>query len=163
MNRRSATIARVFGLVHFIAIAAWDIDAMRPHIAAHSWTTLAFVSLFLAAHLSDYFTVGRLVNRLDPLTFTNAEETADAVEYDTTRPSLPPSLVPRQPAALYVFPSLTATDAMASGAPWPIVPQAHHHAAGVAPPGDPLEIAILRKPPGRIGAHGSSPGMQESA
>ena len=163
MNRRSATAARVFGLVLFIAIAAWDIDAMRPHIAAHSWTTLAFVSLFLAAHLSDYFTVGRLVNRLDPLTFTNAEETADAVEYDTTRPSLPPSLVPRQPLALYVFPSLTATDAMASGAPWPIVPQAHHHAAGVAPPGDPLEIAILRKPPGRIGAHGSSPGMQESA
>src|ERR1700750_672478 len=163
MNRRSATAARVFGLVHFIAIAAWDIDAMRPHIAAHSWTTLAFVSLFLAAPLSDYFTVGRLVNRLDPLTFTNAEETADAVEYDTTRPSLPPSLVPRQPAALYVFPSLPATDAMASGAPWPIVPQAHHHGAGVAPPGDPLEIAILRKPPGRIGAHGRSPGMQESA
>jgi hypothetical protein len=159
MNRRSATAARVFGLVLFIAIAAWDIDAMRPHIAAHSWTTLAFVSLFLAAHLSDYFTVGRLVNRLDPLTFTNAEETADAVEYDTMRPSL----VPRQPAALYVFPSLTATDAVASDAPWPIVPQAHHHAAGVAPPGDPLEIAILRKPPGRIGAHGSSPGMQESA
>jgi hypothetical protein len=42
-------------------------DAMRPHIAAHSWATLAFVALYLIVHLSNYFTVGRLIHRLDPL------------------------------------------------------------------------------------------------
>jgi hypothetical protein len=150
----------VFGLILFIAIAAWDVDAMRPHIAAHSWTTLAFVSLFLAAHLSDYVTIGRIVNRFDPLTFTDTNAMVEAaVEYD----AMPPSLLPRQPAELYLFPSVTPIEAMAAGAPWPVARQAHHHAAEVAQPGDPLEIPILRKAPGHIGASGRSPGMQESA
>jgi pimeloyl-ACP methyl ester carboxylesterase len=48
-------------------------DAMRPHIAAHSWGTLAFVALFFIVHLSDYLTVGRLVNRLDALVLANAD------------------------------------------------------------------------------------------
>jgi hypothetical protein len=67
MSRRSAKAARLFGLIMIIMVSAWDMDAMRPHIAAHSWYTLAFVALFLIVHLSDYFTVGQLVTRLDPL------------------------------------------------------------------------------------------------
>jgi hypothetical protein len=50
-----------------LMVSAWDMDAMRPHIAAHSWYTLAFVALFLIVHVSDYLTVGRLVTHLDPL------------------------------------------------------------------------------------------------
>jgi hypothetical protein len=50
-----------------LMVSAWDMDAMRPHIAAHSWYTLAFVALFLIVHVSDYLTVGQLVTRLDPL------------------------------------------------------------------------------------------------
>jgi hypothetical protein len=67
MNRRSVQTAEVFGLVLITLICAWDMDAMRPHIAAHSWATLAFVALYLIVHLSNYFTVGRLIHRLDPL------------------------------------------------------------------------------------------------
>jgi hypothetical protein len=54
----------IFGFVLIIAVLAWDADAMRPHVAAHSWVTLAYVSLFFVGHLVDYLTVGRLVNRL---------------------------------------------------------------------------------------------------
>lgn len=36
---------------------------MVPHIAAHSWLTLIYVSLFFVSHLVDYLTIGRLMNR----------------------------------------------------------------------------------------------------
>lgn len=116
MNRRSATTTRLFGLILVTAISAWDIDAMRPHIAAHSWSTLAFVLLFLAAHLSDYLTVGRLVNRFDPLTFANVDEVVDAVVDCERRKS---SALPDKATNLYVFTVLTSTEAKASGAPRP--------------------------------------------
>jgi hypothetical protein len=120
MTRRSAKFARLFGFILFLLISAWDVDAMRPHIAAHSWTTLAFVSLFLAAHLSDYFTVGRLVDRLDPLILRNADEIIDATaEYCR---SLPPA-DPGQTAGCYVFTVVTAIEAQALGTPYPITPQ----------------------------------------
>jgi hypothetical protein len=120
MTRRSVKIARLFGFILFVLISAWDVDAMRPHIAAHSWTTLAFVSLFLAAHLSDYFTLGRLVSRLDPLILGNADEIVGAsAEYGR---SLPP-VDPGQTSGLYVFTVVTAIEAQASGAPYPITRQ----------------------------------------
>lgn len=72
MNRRSAQSAQLFGIILMVLICAWDMDAMRPHIAAHSWATLAFVSLYLAVHLLNYLTVGRLIHRLDPLFFANS-------------------------------------------------------------------------------------------
>lgn len=62
-------LARVFGLIMIVFVGAWDIDAMRPHIVAHSWYTLSFVLLFLAVHLGNYLTVGRLIYRFDPLQF----------------------------------------------------------------------------------------------
>src|SRR6201996_7124318 len=100
MNRRSATIVRLFGFTLILLVSAWDVDAMRAHIAAHSWTTLAFVSLFLAAHLSDYLTVGRIVNRFDPLAFAGANEIAIAtVAYDERQPSVQTGST----AELYVF------------------------------------------------------------
>jgi hypothetical protein len=115
MKPLSVTTTRLFGLILFIAISVWDLDAMRPHIAAHSWDTLAFVSLFLAAHLSDYLTVGRIVNRLDPLAFGNTDELAGAiVDHERRKPALSP-----QTAELYVFTLVSNTQAMASGAPAP--------------------------------------------
>lgn len=50
----------IFGLVLIIAVLAWDVDAMLPHIAAHSWLTLAYVCVFFVGHLVDYLTIGRL-------------------------------------------------------------------------------------------------------
>jgi hypothetical protein len=120
MTRRSVKIARLFGFILFVLIGAWDVDAMRPHIAAHSWTTLAFVSLFLAAHLSDYFTQGRPVSRLDPLFLRNADEIVGATaEYGRSLPSVDPGQTP----GLYVFTVVTAIEAQASGAPYPITRQ----------------------------------------
>jgi hypothetical protein len=60
MKTRSIT-----GLILIIAVLAWDADAMRPHVAAHSWVTLAYVCVFFVGHLVDYLTVGRLVNRME--------------------------------------------------------------------------------------------------
>jgi hypothetical protein len=136
MTRHSATTARVVGFILFLLICAWDVDAMRPHIAAHSWTTLAFVSLFLAAHLSDYLTIGRLVNRLDSLsfdslTFANADEMVGAVVGYERRQS---SVLPRKPPELYVFTTVTAVEAKAAGSPYPIARQAHHRATGLVRP-----------------------------
>ena len=71
-------MARIFGMVMIVLVSAWDVDAMRPHIAAHSWYTLAFVALFLAAHLVDYLTVGRLIHRFDPLIFAKTDGFAPA-------------------------------------------------------------------------------------
>jgi hypothetical protein len=141
MTRHSATTARVVGFIVFLLICAWDVDAMRPHIAAHSWTTLAFVSLFLAAHLSDYLTIGRLVNRLDSLsldsltfdllTFANADEMVGAVVGYERRES---SVLPRKPPEHYVFTTVTAVEAKAAGAPYPIALQTHHRATGLVQP-----------------------------
>lgn len=52
------------GVLLISAVSVWDIDAMRPHIAQHSWVTLGYVSMFLIGHVTDYLTIGRLVNRL---------------------------------------------------------------------------------------------------
>lgn len=79
MTRRSAKTAQLFGVILMVLICAWDMDAMRPHIAAHSWATLAFVSLYLFVHLSNYLTVGRLIHRLDPLLFARPLGWADAM------------------------------------------------------------------------------------
>ena len=121
MTRRSVKIARLFGFILFALISAWDVDAMRPHIAAHSWTTLAFVSLFLAAHLSDYFTLGRLVSRLDPLFLRNADEIVGATaECGRSLPSVDPGQTP----GLYVFTVVTAIEAQASARPIPSLDRA---------------------------------------
>jgi hypothetical protein len=120
MNRRSATIARLFGVILILLVSAWDVDAMRAHIAARSWTTLAFVCLFLAAHLSDYLTVGRIVNHFNPLAFENADELAvAAAAYDERQPSVQTSST----AELYVFTVVTTTQAQASGASYPVTSQ----------------------------------------
>jgi hypothetical protein len=58
--------ARLFGLVLIALVCGWDMDAMRAHLLARSWYTLAPVGLFLVAHLADYLTVGRLIYRFDP-------------------------------------------------------------------------------------------------
>jgi hypothetical protein len=42
------------GVLLISAVSVWDIDAMRPHIAQHSWVTLGYVSLFLIGHVTDY-------------------------------------------------------------------------------------------------------------
>jgi hypothetical protein len=93
MKANSTKMARAFGLVMIVLIGAWDIDAMRPHIAAHSWYTLLLVGLFLAAHVGDYLTVGRLINRFDPLIFANLEQFASPglflVENRKTEPAIP--------------------------------------------------------------------------
>jgi hypothetical protein len=140
MNRRSATIVRLFGVILILLVSAWDVDAMRAHIAAHSWTTLAFVSLFLAAHLSDYLTVGRIVNRFDPLAFASANEIAVAtVAYDEQ-----PSVQTSSTAELYVFTVVTTTQAQASGAPYPVTSQSitvqsEHRNASAHPAASPSE------------------------
>jgi hypothetical protein len=90
----SAKTARLFGLILIVLVSAWDVDAMRAHIAAHSWATLAFVSLFLASHLLDYLTVGRLIHR--PLTLADAESMVPA--QTATRTVI-------RTAELYAFPS----------------------------------------------------------
>lgn len=74
MKVNSTKIARAFGLVMIVLVAGWDVDAMRPHLAAHSWYTLFLVGLFFTAHIGDYLTVGRLIHRFDPLLFANLEE-----------------------------------------------------------------------------------------
>jgi hypothetical protein len=123
MTRRSATTARLFGFILFLLISAWDVDAMRPHIAAHSWPTLAFVSLFLAAHMSDYLTVGRLVNRLDSLSFDSLifsdehEMVGAIVGYDRRQSSA----LPGQAAELYVFTIVTTIEARTAGAHGPSI------------------------------------------
>jgi hypothetical protein len=133
-------MARIFGLVMIVLVSAWDVDAMRPHIAAHSWYTLAFVAFFLAAHLGDYLTVGRLIHRFDPLLFAKTDgfapaalflvENAPAPERISFAQAFhaawqklfayqqPPSLLPRQTTAkLYAFTINTAEAAQVSGAP----------------------------------------------
>lgn len=57
----------IIGLVMILAVLAWDVDAMRPHVAAHSWLTLAYVSIFFLGHLVDYLTIGRIVNRMQEI------------------------------------------------------------------------------------------------
>jgi hypothetical protein len=152
VKRRSANAARLFGIIMIVLIGAWDVDAMRPHIAAHSWATLAFVSLFLVVHLSDYLTVGRLVNRINPLLLASADEIArglalpDARQEDNAislsgllaRPRTyrlhwrrffpiwqpqPSRSLGRPTAKLYTFTAVTAAAAQASGAPYPITQQ----------------------------------------
>lgn len=44
------------------AIAVWDADAMRAHIAAHSWLTLGWVVLILTGHMADLLTINRLTS-----------------------------------------------------------------------------------------------------
>lgn len=132
-------------MVMIVLVSAWDVDAMRPHIAAHSWYTLAFVALFLAAHLGDYLTVGRLIHRFDPLLFAKTDqvsptalflvENAPASARISFRQALhaawqnlfayqqPPSLLPRQTAKLYAFAIHPAEAAQVSGAPVVIRPQ----------------------------------------
>lgn len=138
-------MARIFGMVMIVLVSAWDVDAMRPHIAAHSWYTLAFVTLFLAAHLVDYLTVGRLIHRFDPLIFAKTDQFAPAALFlveNSPAPERisftralhaawqklfvyqqPPSLLlPRPTAKLYAFAINTAEAAQVSGAPVVIRP-----------------------------------------
>jgi hypothetical protein len=150
MRRRSAKTARIFGLIMILMVSAWDMDAMRPHIAARSWYTLAFVALFLIVHVADYLTVGQLVTRIDPLALAVADGIAaapdDATQQDQ-RTALPglfaqkpaatyiwrrffpqhrrqPALNLGQPTAkLYTFTAVTTTAAQASGAPYPVAQQ----------------------------------------
>jgi hypothetical protein len=147
MRPRSAKSARIFGLIMILMVSAWDMDAMRPHIAAHSWYTLAFVALFLIVHVSDYLTVGQLVTRLDPLALADGMARAAHAKQEEERIALPglfaqkqlspfgwrrffplhrqqPSLNLGQPTAkLYTFTAVTTTAAQASGAPYPITQQ----------------------------------------
>jgi hypothetical protein len=140
---RSAKAARLFGLIMILMVSAWDMDAMRIHIAARSWYTLAFVALFLVVHVSDYLTVGRLVNRIDsfilatidgavPVHALREEEREDEVTYlprygwqrffSLWQPQLSP--IPRQATAkLYTFTAVTTTAAQVSGAPYPVAQQ----------------------------------------
>jgi hypothetical protein len=140
MKTRSTNVARIFGLVMILLVSAWDVDAMRPHIVAHSWYTLAFVALFLAAHVGDYLTVGRLIHRFDPLLFAKADEFAPAALFlveNSPAPEpisfaralrtgwqkffeyqQPPSLLPHHTTAkLYAFTLNSAEAAQVSGAP----------------------------------------------
>jgi hypothetical protein len=139
-------MAQIFGMVMIVLVGAWDVDAMRPHIAAHSWYTLAFVALFLAAHVGDYLTVGRLIHRFDPLIFAKTDEVASTGLFlvkNAPAPARiafpqalytgwqklfayqqPPSLLPRQTTAkLYAFAIHPAEAAQVSGAPVVIRPQ----------------------------------------
>ncbi len=138
-------MARIFGVVMIVLVSAWDVDAMRPHVAAHSWYTLAFVAVFLAAHLGDYLTVGRLIHRFDPLIFAKPDTFAPAalflVENGPVQERIsfaqalhtawqklfvyqqPPSLLPHQTAKLYAFAINTAEAAQVSGAPVVTLPQ----------------------------------------
>jgi hypothetical protein len=147
MKARSTSVAQIFGLVMIVLVSAWDVDAMRPHIAAHSWYTLAFVALFLAAHLGDYLTVGRLIQRFDRLLFAMTDElapsalflveNAPAPERTSFAQALhagwhklfayqqPPSLLPRQSTAkLYAFTINSAEAAQVSGGP--VVTRPHY-------------------------------------
>ena len=143
VRQRSAKAARLFGLIMIVMVSAWDMDAMRIHIAARSWYTLAFVALFLVVHVSDYLTVGRLVNRIDPFILATIdgavpvhalreEEREDEVTYlprygwqrffSLWQPQLSP--IPRQATAkLYTFTAVTTTAAQVSGAPYPVAQQ----------------------------------------
>ena len=112
MARRSANAARIFGIVLIVLISAWDMDAMRPHIAAHSWGTLGLVALFLVVHLSDYLTVGRLVNHLDPLVLAIGDAAPTAFS-----PMAQPT------AKLYTFTAVTTTAKQVSGSPYPVTQQ----------------------------------------
>jgi len=124
MSRRSAQAARLFGLIMILMVSAWDMDAMRPHIAAHSWYTLAFVALFLVVHLSDYLTVGQLVTRLDSLVNPLLDPLVDPLLVPFLDPLAQPALNLGQPTAkLYTFTAVTTTVAQASGAPYPIARQ----------------------------------------
>jgi hypothetical protein len=142
MRPRSAKTARLFGLIMILMVSAWDMDAMRPHIAAHSWYTLAFVALFLIVHVSDYLTVGRLVTRIDPLALAHVDgrQKDDRIDLSGAFPRkqpapynwrrfIPlhlqqPSLNLSQPGAkLYTFTAVTTTAAQVSGAPYPIAQQ----------------------------------------
>jgi hypothetical protein len=136
MSRRSANAARLFGLIMILMVSAWDMDAMRPHIAAHSWYTLGLVALFLIVHLSDYLTVGRFVTRLDLFALAVADgmlPAANGAQQEEEKIGLAglfslhrqqPSLKPAQPTAkLYTFTAVTTTVAQASGAPYPITQQ----------------------------------------
>jgi hypothetical protein len=139
-------MAQIFGMVMIVLVSAWDVDAMRPHIAAHSWYTLAFVAIFLAAHLGDYLTVGRLIHRFDPLLFAKTDEVPPAALFlveNVPAPARiafpqtlhaawqklftyqqPPSLLPRPTTAkLYAFAIHPAEAAQVSGAPVVIRPQ----------------------------------------
>jgi hypothetical protein len=145
MKANSTKMARAVGVVMIVLIGGWDVDAMRPHIAAHSWYTLMLVGLFLAAHLGDYLTVGRLIHRFDPLILANIEDFASPelllVEDRSTEAALsstqfpvrqalrvawqklfayeqPLSLLPRQTTAkLYAFTISESEAAQAVGAP----------------------------------------------
>jgi len=140
MSRRSANAARLFGLIMILMVCAWDVDAMRPHIAAHSWYTLGFVAVFLIVHLSDYLTVGRFVTRLDLLVDPFALAVADGMaragndaqqENEKIGPAglfplrrQQPSVKSGQPTAkLYTFTAVTTTAAKVSGAPYPVTQQ----------------------------------------
>jgi hypothetical protein len=79
MTRRSANTAQLFGLILIVLVSAWDMDAMRAHIARHSWTTLAIVISYLFVHLFNYLTVGRLIHRLDALVFAPSNPIAPPV------------------------------------------------------------------------------------
>jgi hypothetical protein len=149
MKESSRNAARWFGLIMIVLIAAWDIDAMRLHIAAHSWDTLAFVSLFLIVHVSNYLTVGQLMNHIDPSIFQNAASASSSealpVSYvvinlaavtasardsrhgwrklfplQWSQPSL---LSGPSPARLYTFTAVTPAAAQASGSPYPVTRQ----------------------------------------
>lgn len=63
MNRSKLT--RCFGLFLAVAIAMNDLDAMRAHVAAHSWLTLSYVAVFLVGHVTDYLTIGRIIDRMN--------------------------------------------------------------------------------------------------
>lgn len=118
MSRRSTKAARLFGLIMILMVSAWDMDAMRPHIAAHSWYTLAFVALFLIVHVLDYLTVGQLVTRIDPLALVVADRMT--ATHDRSQPALN---LGQPTAKLYTFTAVTTTVAQASGAPYPITQQ----------------------------------------
>ena len=53
---------RKVGFLLITAVTLWDVDAMRPHIAAHSWLTLGYVSIFLIGHLIDMVTTFHVGN-----------------------------------------------------------------------------------------------------
>jgi hypothetical protein len=127
MSRRSANAARLFGLIMILMVCAWDVDAMRPHIAAHSWYTLGFVAVFLFVHLSDYLTVGRFVTRLDLLLDSLVDPFAPAVADGMARAGNDAQQeevkIGRPTAKLYTFTAVTTTAAKVSGAPYPITQQ----------------------------------------
>lgn len=58
---------RITGALMIIAVLAWDVDAMVPHVAARSWLTLAYVSIFFVGHLLDYLTTGTLASAAQEL------------------------------------------------------------------------------------------------